>query len=1585
MKKNNYSAKGQGVVTFAKRKLIYYLILLASILAGGGAKAQGGTSCMTAGTFIYNPDDMPIETCMSGKVWYKFTAISDTIDAKFTEMAMDTTNMFSKVCVWSGTCSGLSLLTSDTISSLTDSVLTFHYNYLSIGNVYFVEFVKTDTNSTTELKFHSNIVMQPPVICEITTFNCPELIRNGDFEQYHIVNNQLNAKQACGWEEGWDVYLPNNNPYDNYTYGYYSTIGTCWYPTTVYSHPYYVSPDAFNHSYLPLGGNGDVPINNLGNQNSTDDMGNSTGGEGQGYGGFYAYREWCDSDDNHHISAHPFFKEFVYQKLLCDTLVEGVTYNVSFFVSLAENSQYACNHIGMYFFKRNPHWDLPYMSDPYTMTSTIGNPGYLDMVNPNNYLLFDPLPYAATPAAYTPNTMAITPVTPQITQPNYGTLWNPTLSTYFDNGPGSNSYTVNGGYLTDKTNWMKVTGQFTPAAGQGGQYSIVIGNFANNDFVPLDPFSDPSYPDANHHLHCETGANAYYYVDQVSVKQANPASIAITSGPLNSCNIHPGLNSVYTFNIPTGYVITQAKLCDPTHGAVVGIGSNYIKIAWYLSSFQGCDGECFTINVGTDCCDSAYTFTIDKCCEHKDDNGKIIDIGDLGTTTDVTTSAPLNLASQIWPNLGMSLPPGFEIPGPTIKYQTFSINGTFIVDQDLELNECDVWLGHEAKIIVKPGILFQIENSHLHACCNMWNGIEVAGGITPATILTDNSIIEDADSAITSLNGGLFEIGETIFNKNYKGLVIKDATSGWTADEHTVTGSVFTCRDFSLPASSALDLTVHNIGNSVNDLLTIGEYNQYNYPRYNSGPSPGLYSDANFNLNTTGIYPFVTALKPPMDNRRSYSGIDVNNVYAAVPLELGDQTVPSGSQQVNPLNPYGDSTNFQMNTFDFLDFGIRSINSNTAVYNNIFVNIYNLPGYVPSHKAINNIYTAAIWASGDKWPKKKLTVGGWNWIGPNYSQPNLMDNNNNGVYSYKNDNEIINNSVFDVMTYGVMLENGESRTNNVSGNTLGNVNYGIHLFDLDNLGYTNIYANHISVWSYANGVPIKNSFGIGMFNSVPSYSSAITIDSNYIGLYNFDAAHACDGIRMSGNISPNAVIENSHIWAVYNSASASGDPKMHGIWTEDVDAASIHDNFIQNQEPSGLPATANPLHNDIYYGIYNDVTTSTVINYNYTGYLSTGITASSSCLASNYTCNEMSYNYDGFYFNSADIYDQSLMGVSNGNGFDPTFAGPSTSVLYDADGTITTTTYPYWNWDNYQIPAGMYNVASGALIIPFLAGAPNGCTHTPPQHSLVLTSAERERKLGKIMRGENQFSALSSQFLIHDSIYAYRVLSNNTASINIGAADDSLYQNFYARAGAENYGKFEQANQDILLGNYNGAIGLNESIIANNVIEMNQKTVNSILFDQMKMQADTTRDRKYVYDQNQYTMLYNIATQDPILGGEAVFQARTMLWIDPSVTPQHNGNGALFPANHIENRVSTYSLFPNPTTGVMTLQYKLEGTDEALFCIYAMDGRLVKQQTLNASENTAFVNAVELNAGIYYYAVKEKNKSVKVEKLIIVK
>ncbi len=78
-------------------------------------------------------------------------------------------------------------------------------------------------------------------------------------------------------------------------------------------------------------------------------------------------------------------------------------------------------------------------------------------------------------------------------------------------------------------------------------------------------------------------------------------------------------------------------------------------------------------------------------------------------------------------------------------------------------------------------------------------------------------------------------------------------------------------------------------------------------------------------------------------------------------------------------------------------------------------------------------------------------------------------------------------------------------------------------------------------------------------------------------------------------------------------------------------------------------------------------------------------------------------------------------------------------------------------------------------------------------------------------------------------------------------------------------------------------------------------------------------------------------------------------------------------------------LYPNPNDGNMTLEYNITEIGVAMFIIYDVSGRIVKEQTFNTENKKTTINAESLNAGLYYYTITINGNRKTSNKLVIIK
>ena len=69
----------------------------------------------------------------------------------------------------------------------------------------------------------------------------------------------------------------------------------------------------------------------------------------------------------------------------------------------------------------------------------------------------------------------------------------------------------------------------------------------------------------------------------------------------------------------------------------------------------------------------------------------------------------------------------------------------------------------------------------------------------------------------------------------------------------------------------------------------------------------------------------------------------------------------------------------------------------------------------------------------------------------------------------------------------------------------------------------------------------------------------------------------------------------------------------------------------------------------------------------------------------------------------------------------------------------------------------------------------------------------------------------------------------------------------------------------------------------------------------------------------------------------------------------------------------------------MTLEYHLEDNQVAEINIYDLAGRAIKTYPVNSKSTLLAISESELQSGTYYYIIKVNDKTVKAEKLVIIK
>jgi len=80
----------------------------------------------------------------------------------------------------------------------------------------------------------------------------------------------------------------------------------------------------------------------------------------------------------------------------------------------------------------------------------------------------------------------------------------------------------------------------------------------------------------------------------------------------------------------------------------------------------------------------------------------------------------------------------------------------------------------------------------------------------------------------------------------------------------------------------------------------------------------------------------------------------------------------------------------------------------------------------------------------------------------------------------------------------------------------------------------------------------------------------------------------------------------------------------------------------------------------------------------------------------------------------------------------------------------------------------------------------------------------------------------------------------------------------------------------------------------------------------------------------------------------------------------------------------SFNLYPNPNTGNFSIKYDSKQSNDAVFKLYDIRGKLINETVLK-NENTSFDFSDVLANGVYFYQVSINNKMVKSDKVVIIK
>jgi len=707
-------------------------------------------------------------------------------------------------------------------------------------------------------------------------------------------------------------------------------------------------------------------------------------------------------------------------------------------------------------------------------------------------------------------------------------------------------------------------------------------------------------------------------------------------------------------------------------------------------------------------------------------------------------------------------------------------------------------------------------------------------------------------------------------------------------------------------------------------------------------------------------------LYTPYATDRTYAGITINNLGTAWTI--------------------GDATNLSnQNLFNNMWYGIYSTKTNNVnqtlnIVNNKFTNInasYNSTINANAGIAIYLSSTSGIFTS-------TFNIGGSTSQANIFGALNGQQNCYKGVEIYNNAIPTLSYNTFNNLAKGIYISNNTwhqpiSLSNNnfyqITPSTIAGCagSYGIYTNNTSSA--ISINNNHIN--DANTSTSYESLFGIvvsGNANGSPTPTTNITnnyTDQSQIGIYCLNS------------VSPTVSYNNNKITSTLNgighcgiyNANCGGFLFQNALITNNT---IVWDNLIN----PGITESS------LLSGIIVSGSANTLIKSNTITRAGIGIFCTGSSNPNKIQCNQMNQCYYGVGLGSADIGNQGFS-IANyppsGQAWDNSWYDQSPiGNTFRVAGSLGFTASCNWYYNNNistftlhpTPPPGQYNVSSllfntYALIPPAFCGT---------LQMLGNPQISRQDKLGSnsSILATTNISTYSDPFKYLMMQNVYRKIKADTTVLNLGLADDNLYQNLYYRLKSSNIGKFYNVNSFINNENFIAASAQNTTITPLNFIETNAKIANEIYLNYWT-------NHIFSFSSADSATLKGIAIQNPAEGGEGVYMARELLQycqIDYNVP---NTKRIIYNDTQT-NKTSNIIVYPNPAKDNLTIF--LDSASNGIYIVKLFDilGNIVFTKEINATESMITISLTNVKGGIYTCRIINADRETLYNgKLVIIK
>lgn len=696
-----------------------------------------------------------------------------------------------------------------------------------------------------------------------------------------------------------------------------------------------------------------------------------------------------------------------------------------------------------------------------------------------------------------------------------------------------------------------------------------------------------------------------------------------------------------------------------------------------------------------------------------------------------------------------------------------------------------------------------------------------------------------------------------------------------------------------------------------------------------SGTHPGVVRNTNFTM--VGVFlPAIPALPP--GHTKTVCGIEIKD---NADITIGDPTIAT-----------------YLNNFTNILVGVRSENSITTVTNCRFANLN------PTFAQLVNVPDAGtgIVAIGGKNTlyQPSLTVGG---IGLNRCV--VIDARIGIDVRERTTVSVVNNNITNVRVYGVRVQRSSQVQVTVADNTIwnqtGGFGFNTAILILECYDATaNILRNRIMQTTNVNA-----QVGTGIRVGLVSPGDMIV---NIVG--NNSINRVKTGVWLQNLVGKNKVFVGGNV-VTFSKPNSQYTTVHYGIRLEGCATVRCDTNRVT--KTSSLNPTSAMVQN--LRGISIENSPVTVVSDNVFTKMGSGIFGWEISSASTLACNTMDRCYNGVFFTggaatngNCDIGDQIVDPM-----FTPSATGNTWTNNVSIPDEIRGDVSPLIVW-RYQTTTPTFVNTSGITMQQVGYNACNFFFLAPQQF-------ERDQQVGAALRSAADTNTTAdNRYQLRR--YAHRKLTQTPTWMSLGFQDDTLYQNFYSSYNPTNVGVLRQIEIAADTGGYQFVINACSALTCSNSIEHNAKVVYAIY-------AATWMQDIMEFTPADSATLLNIATQDPVEGGTAVYSARVMLDLEIDyygASSQRIGQESTNSATQSELKV-----YPNPASESVKLEFGVEEGQNAQVQIFDLSGKLVLSQQLVPQQEVYAIETGVLLEGVYMLRVIVEGEAKESQRLVIVK